>query len=176
MNNGKAVLALDQVLTDNVAALEGRIIFRFRPNSFLNRKTADALEATLLGMEIDEDAKINAGNFAFLVTMTEDIEFGDVSGSVAIFRDWWKSSRQSSDVQAAFNGYLAQESRVLTLWAEAHNERLEAIIPSERRPRFMRTKEELAALDDPNSPLAVSAEDGKSASSDGPKPSTNAKS
>ncbi|KAB2859064.1 MAG: hypothetical protein F9K46_11225 [Anaerolineae bacterium] len=166
--NGRAKLSLDAVYTDNVAVLEGRVIFRFRANSFQNRKAVDALETALRQVVSDPDELTHIGNFAFLFTMTEAIEFGEVQGSLAAFRDWWQSHSEN-DLLASFQGYLAQELRVLNLWADAHNERLEALIPAERRPRFMRTKEELEALDDPTSPLPETAGTGTSASSGGPK-------
>ncbi|MCQ3933143.1 MAG: hypothetical protein DPW16_22065 [Chloroflexi bacterium] len=173
--NGKAKIGLDALYTDNVPVLEGRVIFRFRANSFQNRKAVDVLEAALRPLVSDPDALAHVGNFAFLFTMTEAIEFGDVQGSLAAFRDWWQG-HDEKDLLAAFQGYLAQELRVLNLWADAHNDRLEELIPTERRPRFMRTKEELEALDDPDSPLPAAAGNGTSASSGGPKTSTSAKS
>ncbi|MBZ0315083.1 MAG: hypothetical protein K8L91_01600 [Anaerolineae bacterium] len=173
--NGKAKIGLDALHTDNVAVLEGRVIFRFRANSFQNRKAVDALETALREVVSDADELVHVGNFAFLIAMTEGIEFGDVQGSLAAFRDWWQG-RDEHDLLAAFQGYLAQELRVLNLWADAHNDRLEDLLPSERRPRFMRTKEELAALDDPDSPLAVSGGNGTNASSSGPNSSTSVKS
>ncbi len=173
--NGQAKIGLDALYTDNVAALEGRVIFRFRANSFQSRKAVDALEAALRQVVNDPDELAHVGNFAFLFTMTEAIEFGEVQGSLAAFRDWWQAHAED-DLLAAFQGYLAQELRVLNLWADAHNDRLEDLIPSERRQRCMRTKEELEALDDPDSPLPEAAGNGTNASSGGPKPSTNAKS
>ncbi|MBZ0320280.1 MAG: hypothetical protein K8L91_27965 [Anaerolineae bacterium] len=166
--NGKAKLSLDALHTDNVTVLEGLVVFRFRANSFQNRRAVDRLEAALRETITDEAELQHVSNFAFLITMTEAIEFGEVQGSLAAFRDWWQSHSED-DLLASFQGYLAQELRVLNLWADAHNERLEALIPSERRPRFMRTKEELEALDDPASPLPEPAEHGTSASSGGPK-------
>ncbi|GIK63869.1 MAG: hypothetical protein BroJett018_16630 [Chloroflexota bacterium] len=173
--NGKAKIGLEALHTDNVAVLEGRVIFRFRANSFQNRKAVDVLEAALRPLVSDPDELAHVSNFAFLLTMTEAIEFGEVQGSLAAFRDWWQE-RDENDLLATFQGYLAQELRVLNLWADAHNDRLEELIPSERRPRFMRTKEELAALDDPDSPLAVSGGNGTNASSGGPNSSTSARS
>lgn len=167
--NGHAKLSLDALHTDNVVVLGGLVIFRFRPNSFQNRKEVDRLEAVLRQIVTDPDELAHVGNYAFLIAMTEAIEFGEVQGSLALFRDWWTDYRINGDTLDAFHGYLAQELRVLNLWADAHNQRTDAMLPPERRPRFMATEAEREALDDPDSPLAEAVGNGSKRSSDGPK-------
>lgn len=168
--NGKAKLSLDALHTDNVVMLGGLVIFRFRPNSFQNRKEVDRLEAALRQVVTDPDELAHVGNYAFLMTMTAAIEFGEVQGSLAWFREWWlNQSLQQEDLLACFQGYLEQELRVLNLWADAHNQRTDAILPPERRPRSMATDAEREALDDPTSPLPAAVGNGSKTASDGPR-------